>query len=302
MHNIMTSTYLEASRDGASISHRGIGSESCWMGGIVASAMPYTGQDASPYGAESPTNLHSPETPSLDNSLFPSPIGDFYFDHTLGDYPSSNYSVGDVPTAGQFPLSMRQRGSVALSDQYSVTSDPSPSLYTPGGMWPAQPAFLPTPPMADDFSDDSSPREEEEEQHPLRCSSSSRHSAVTTTRAKKRSVAQLRTASRAPRKGPTMVPQRPTETEEDVKARAAHNQVEQQYRKRLNLHFERLLAVLPPPTGVAGGRKDGIGEKRVSKAEVLDLATERIRTLERQMGRLEMEGMELRGRLAACGV
>lgn len=221
----------------------------------------------------------------------------------------------------------------ALSDhRYSITSAPSPGLYAPGAMWPpahASPTtFLPTPPGAadedmggagvgegDDMSDGSTP---DDDYQPLQRRSKRRSAATAATaassttsassssrKAKKRSAAQLRTASRAPRKKPNILPQRPTETEEDVKARAAHNQVEQQYRKRLNAHFERLLSVLPaPPTvvGVTGGRRDGIGEKRVSKAEVLDLATERIQTLERQMARLEREGRELRGRLAGCVV
>jgi hypothetical protein len=139
-------------------------------------------------------------------------------------------------------------------------------------------------------------------------SSSSSHSHQTP-----RPATQLRTASRAPKKYACPPPRKPTESAEDVKARAAHNQVEQQYRKRLNAQFEGLLAVLPPPEhadedddagsqgiagaggGGSGGGGDGIGEKRISKAEVLDLARQRIKVLERERASLERQRKELAG-------
>ncbi|KAI9148093.1 Allergen Fus [Paramyrothecium foliicola] len=89
-----------------------------------------------------------------------------------------------------------------------------------------------------------------------------------------------------------------TEIDSEVKARAAHNQVEQQYRQRLNAHFERLLAVLP-----VGDRDSDDGEtcgggiepdrRKVSKAEVLDLARRRIEVLEWEVRRLEKEKREM---------
>jgi len=72
--------------------------------------------------------------------------------------------------------------------------------------------------------------------------------------------------------------------------RLNHNQVEKQYRNRLNGQFETLLLVLP--------REDGEGEgKKVSKAEVLVLARKHIRDLERDRRRLEEDNERLSGRM-----
>ena len=145
-------------------------------------------------------------------------------------------------------------------------------------------------------------------------------------RARKHSI-QLRTAARKPRKPPSPTtitttattanrppPALNTSEEDDLtpeerRARRNHNIVEKQYRNRLNAQFERLLAVLPVdrcssgsgvgggPVGQGvvmpvGGGGDG-EEKRMSKAEVLELATVRIRTLEAERGRLKRERREL---------
>jgi hypothetical protein len=118
-----------------------------------------------------------------------------------------------------------------------------------------------------------------------------------------RSSTQLRTASRAPKRYSQSTSRRPAESVEEVKARAAHNQVEQQYRKRLNQQFERLLAVLPQPDyddegedadmGDAVSSKGGSMDKRISKAEVLDLARRRIKTLEKERASLERQKRDL---------
>ncbi|KAK3318821.1 hypothetical protein B0H66DRAFT_476034 [Apodospora peruviana] len=89
-------------------------------------------------------------------------------------------------------------------------------------------------------------------------------------------------------------------TSEERRARQSHNLVEKQYRNRLNAQFERLLAALP------ADQRDGTGidsdsmldaaasaDKRLSKAEVLELATKRIRTLEKERERLQQEHGEL---------
>jgi len=96
----------------------------------------------------------------------------------------------------------------------------------------------------------------------------------------------------------------PGPTEEVRRARHNHNLVEKQYRNRLNGHFERLIAVLPPATGEdddefpdgMGGAGGGCGDdprRRLSKAEVLDLARRRIKTLERQNEGLRLEREQL---------
>jgi hypothetical protein len=75
-------------------------------------------------------------------------------------------------------------------------------------------------------------------------------------------------------------------------ARTNHNQVEKQYRNRLNGQFETLLQTLP--------REEGgyAGEKRVSKAEVLVLAKKHIMRLERERRALEEENRGLEGSVA----
>jgi len=66
--------------------------------------------------------------------------------------------------------------------------------------------------------------------------------------------------------------------------RRTHNLVEKQYRNRLNAQFERLLAVLPArfESHKEQGERDDVPDKTISKAEVLGMATRRIRTLEQQ--------------------
>ncbi|MBE3041821.1 helix-loop-helix domain-containing protein [Candidatus Bathyarchaeota archaeon] len=116
---------------------------------------------------------------------------------------------------------------------------------------------------------------------------------------KTRNKTQLRTASRAPKKYSQSTARKPAETPEEVKARAAHNQVEQQYRKRLNLQFEKLLNALPQADQEDDGDEDDNGrtaggvDKRISKAEVLDLARRRIKALERERAAFEKQNEEL---------
>ncbi|KAK0620990.1 hypothetical protein B0T14DRAFT_567704 [Immersiella caudata] len=67
--------------------------------------------------------------------------------------------------------------------------------------------------------------------------------------------------------------------------RRTHNLVEKQYRNRLNAQFERLLAVLPARHEMdeeEQGRGDDVPDKTISKAEVLGMATQRIKMLEQQ--------------------
>jgi len=140
-----------------------------------------------------------------------------------------------------------------------------------------------------------------------------------------RRASKLRTAPRNPRKSTAAkaAPKSPTDvavaassddrgSSAELRARRSHNVVEKQYRNRLNAQFERLLCALPPnqrpgrmlqngtPAGGDQGRcrkrsssDEGDGElaeeKRLSKAEVLDLATRRIKELEVERRRLLWE-------------
>ncbi|KAJ9129811.1 hypothetical protein NKR23_g12455 [Pleurostoma richardsiae] len=109
---------------------------------------------------------------------------------------------------------------------------------------------------------------------------------------------QLRTASRKAKR--VSASYRPATSPEEARARSGHNQVEKQYRNRLNQHFERLLAVLPAKADVDGDQQDDIlsaggldPDKRLSKADVLDIARRHIRTLERQTSELGVERQQL---------
>lgn len=124
---------------------------------------------------------------------------------------------------------------------------------------------------------------------------------------------QLRTASRKakPRNTASKASALPSPVEEgeddlltpeERRARQSHNLVEKQYRNRLNMQFESLLAVLPADKngtddrhrmkGSAGGAGEG-DDRRLSKAEVLDMARQRIMTLELEHKTLRKEKKEL---------
>ncbi|OTB07130.1 hypothetical protein M426DRAFT_8859 [Hypoxylon sp. CI-4A] len=93
----------------------------------------------------------------------------------------------------------------------------------------------------------------------------------------------------------------PPATFEEQKNRDTHNQVEKQYRNRLNAHFESLLEALPETMQAGEGEDDGealdLTDRRVSKAEVLDMARRHIQTLERDNAALEGERDELRNHM-----
>ncbi|ESA43283.1 hypothetical protein GE21DRAFT_4433 [Neurospora crassa] len=136
------------------------------------------------------------------------------------------------------------------------------------------------------------------------------------TAALSKNKGKLRSASRAPKN----IQPRPEETPEERKSRNSHNLVEKQYRNRLNAQFERLLAVLPDSVrssmtmiGGCGGDPDGVNgnggggsvipgqhpsldfsiERRLSKAEVLDMSRRYILSLEKERDTLEREKEQL---------
>ena len=86
-------------------------------------------------------------------------------------------------------------------------------------------------------------------------------------------------------------------TSEERRARQNHNIVEKQYRNRLNMQFNRLLSILPAnqvdgPDAV--GRPVEFDDRRMSKAEVLELARRRIHDLEMEIQELYIESDNLR--------
>jgi hypothetical protein len=80
-----------------------------------------------------------------------------------------------------------------------------------------------------------------------------------------------------------------SETSSSKGARTNHNQVEKQYRNRLNSQFKTLLQSLPRGEGLSSA------DKGVSKAEVLVLARKHIEELEREKTVLAEENQELQG-------
>lgn len=94
---------------------------------------------------------------------------------------------------------------------------------------------------------------------------------------------------------------KPAETIEERRSRASHNLVEKQYRNRLNAQFESLLNSLPEHvrSGGPGDEDDSEGpmpdttDRRVSKAEVLEMARRHIKSLERNNSTLARERDDL---------
>ena len=112
---------------------------------------------------------------------------------------------------------------------------------------------------------------------------------------------ELRSASRTSKNKQERV----AETSEDQRSRNSHNLVEKQYRNRLNAQFEDLLHTLPESTWSGGATLGGDGDegrtnkgekKRVSKAEVLDMARQRILFLEEENRKIGRENDDLRRR------
>lgn len=78
------------------------------------------------------------------------------------------------------------------------------------------------------------------------------------------------------------------------KSKKSHNLTEKKYRNRLNGYFDTLLSAIPRKPGIS--ESDGVmdtPDKKVSKGEVLILALEHIRALEKQRDVLEQEKKDL---------
>lgn len=68
--------------------------------------------------------------------------------------------------------------------------------------------------------------------------------------------------------------------------------IEKKYRNRLNKQFDTLLSILPAGAALKDGDEEN-SAKRISKAEVLILAKERIETLERERREMREEKKRL---------
>ncbi|KAL6405372.1 hypothetical protein AUP68_11125 [Ilyonectria robusta] len=122
------------------------------------------------------------------------------------------------------------------------------------------------------------------------------HDSNMNASAKTRTSVKLRSASRK-RKTPslkTIAGKKVHVSPAEKQARHCHNQVEKQYRNRLNLQFENLLTALPAVQS-EDEHVDGLGDghdknsRCFSRAEVLGRAKRRIKSLERDYEVLAME-------------
>ncbi|KAK1974890.1 hypothetical protein LZ30DRAFT_381579 [Colletotrichum cereale] len=129
-------------------------------------------------------------------------------------------------------------------------------------------------------------------------SASAASSAGSSSKAAVPGPPRLRSASRTSKNQS----QKSTETPEERRTRASHNLVEKQYRNRLNAQFEGLLHALPEqmrsPAGAGDGEESDPSqrteqERRVSKAEVLEMARRHIKNLEEEREALNRERGEL---------
>lgn len=133
-----------------------------------------------------------------------------------------------------------------------------------------------------------------------RTSVTSKSTSVASTSTSSGRQSKLRSASRTSKNSHN----KPSDTPEDRRTRASHNLVEKQYRNRLNAQFESLLQSLPEQVRNGGDGEDSeghaptdLGDKRVSKGEVLEMARKHIQSLERERDQLEREKNDLLGNL-----
>ncbi|EFX00414.1 helix-loop-helix DNA-binding domain containing protein [Grosmannia clavigera kw1407] len=99
----------------------------------------------------------------------------------------------------------------------------------------------------------------------------------------------------------TNIASRVSEIPEDGKTKGSHNLVEKQYRNRLNAQFEGLMSALPETLKSQGGSAEfgeannpDAADRRISKAEVLDMARMHIQNLEQERDLLARERDGLR--------
>lgn len=111
-------------------------------------------------------------------------------------------------------------------------------------------------------------------------------------RASRSTSLKLRTASRKSKNSG----RRTSIAKEEAQARRCHNMVEKNYRNRLKIHFETLLAVLPiAQTGNHDEKWSALSlDQFLSKGQVLDVARDHILELERKV---ELQAAESNRRL-----
>ncbi|KAF7562645.1 hypothetical protein G7046_g1487 [Stylonectria norvegica] len=251
--------------------------------------VPYSERDASPYDSL-PTPFLTPETTSLNETATSARLSDWaLLDLPFGNFPTGGFSISTLDHSAIWPENWDSaalpRRCEGTNVGHSSTVLSQPSSGSSMNVSPQYSLLSPTM-VSEEYLDDKFEAEGKEERvikrkrHHDEVKTSS-PTTTTTITAKKQppkptSQAKLRTASRAPKKRTANTRHKPAASTEESQARATHNQVEQQYRKRLNAHFELLLQALPEPDAATERR-------RVSKVDVLDRARRRIGELEGEM-------------------
>ncbi|KAI1454995.1 hypothetical protein F4805DRAFT_460236 [Annulohypoxylon moriforme] len=216
-------------------------------------------------------------------------------------YVMSGHNPADVNVGSSSgtPFTTHAPDSFGLSYYQAVASEPR-TVDTGDTYHHAYPqgygAVMTSPPIST-VSSGSSHRKHKHSSRPKKSRQQQVLSPGSTSSASNSSKSRLRSASRTSKN----THHNPPATVEEQKSRDTHNQVEKQYRNRLNAHFESLLEALPETMQAGEGEDEGepmdLSDRRVSKAEVLDMARRHIHALERECAALEGERDELRNNM-----
>lgn len=203
------------------------------------------------------------------------------------------------PDFGYYPWPASGGGGGGDGTMTSMTLSPSSAgslaspILPPGGGFPEQLLVY-----GGEVEKSYSPSQQRQPTDAVAASSSSGAFAPPKSAAASSKQTKLRSASRTSKN----LQPRPDETPRERKSRTSHNLIEKQYRNRLNLQFESLMNALPESmrNSAASGAGDGatpeglhLGERRLSRAQVLDMSTRYIKTLEKDREALERENGEL---------
>ncbi|KAI1094572.1 hypothetical protein F5B19DRAFT_40144 [Rostrohypoxylon terebratum] len=264
----------------------------------------YRGQQASPEGhhvsySSYPTIVPNRTPESLlgfqGQPLPPAPVPS-HSHYVMSSHNPTNMNVG---SSGGTPFTTHAPDSYGLSYYQAVapesrTVDTTDTLHHP--YHHGYSTVMTSPPVST-VSTGSAHRKHKHSSRPKKSRQQSILSPGSTSSASTSSKSRLRSASRTSKN----THHNPPATIEEQKSRDTHNQVEKQYRNRLNAHFESLLEALPETMQAGEGEEDAetmdLSDRRVSKAEVLDMARRHIQALERECAALEGERNELRNNM-----
>ncbi len=158
-------------------------------------------------------------------------------------------------------------------------------------------AELLTPPLESEIYGDA-------EQHdPSAASPTSAFSSSSSSTSRGERTTKLRTSRRAKPPARNKQPLSKGDTDAKQRVRAGHNQVEKQYRERLNAQFEQLVDALAAAGAPGGADEDDDDDKSrsLSKAAVLELARRTLRKLDRENRSLSSQVEHLNSVLRSVG-